>query len=281
LYPLQPISQILLSVSKPLQDELVTDSGLTLYLDPSYSKEHNVAVTATIVQLPIRCSPKDKEIISKLNIGDEVAISYQVVADFEFKGDGNQFMSTLEDNDYVREFVNGKGETVKVYAMKKMSGILGVVWVGLYQNKRQELIDGVQGDEETVERWLSQFPFGKTDIYTFNNLFTHNKKDYWKCYATDVFAKKVKGHWVAVSDRILCKPIDEVMDDQFLINENGLPEKVMMRHQDRARVLSGGEKINIKKGSVISFDPTHVEKYKFGNNDYWLVNERVVQGKWN
>lgn len=276
---MQPITQVLLSVAKPLQDELVTDSGLKLYIDPSYRKEFQVSVTAVIEALPIKQNPQDKKILSQLKVGDEIAISYQVVADFEFKGDGGQFMCITEENDYVKEFSNGKGEMIRMYALPKRSGFKGAVWVGALQNKRQELIDGVQGDEETVNRWLSQFPMGKTDIYTFNNLFSYDGKDYWKCFATDIFAKKVKGHWVSVSNRVICSPIDEKIPDQFMIDEKGKHE-IMIRHQDRASALSGGKEKGIKKGVIVSFDPTHLEKYEFENKPYFLINENSINGTW-
>lgn len=263
-----------------MQDELITDSGLRLYLDPSYSKEWKAAVTATIVELPIKVNPKDKNILAQLYPGDEVAMAYQVVADFEFQGDGGQFMPMTEGNDYVREFINGRGEVVRVYALPKRSGFKGAIWCGILQNKHKQLIDGVQGNEEAVEKWLSQFPFGKTDNYSFNNLFHYKGKDYWKCYPLDIFAKKVKGHWVAIGDRVICSPIDEKIPDQYLIDDKGKHE-VKIRHQDRAMVLSSPKGIGFKKGEVISFEPQYLEKYELGSKQYFLINQRLINGKWN
>lgn len=276
----QPVSQVLLYIEQALQDTIVTDSGLKLYISPDYKKEWQAAVTATIAALPIKVSKKDEAIISQLKIGDEVAMSYQVVADFEFKGDGHRFMPSTEDDRYTKEFVNGKGETVRVYGLAKRSGFKGLTWVATYQNKRREVIDGIQGDEETVERWLSQFPFGKTDEYTFNNFFEYNGTDYWKAFPDEIFAKKVKGHWVAIGDRIICTPIDEDVPVE-LLQKIQHHESVKIRRQDRATVLSGGKRMNLKKGDVISFNQSHVEKYRFNNLEYYLINERVVQGKWN
>lgn len=277
---ISPVSQVLLSIKQALQDELTTDSGIKFYIAPDYKKEWQAAVTATVSELPINPSPKDKEILAQLYPGDEVAISYQVVADFEFKGDGGQFMPTTEDNDYVKEFANGRGETVRVYALPKVAGFKGIIWCGALQNKKRELIDGVQGDEETVERWLSQFPFGKTDVYKFNNLFEVGGKDYWKCYPDQIFAKKVKGHWVAIGDRIICKPIEEEVPAEVK-RSLGYMGDLKIRYQDRARVLSGGKRMGLKKGDVVSFDPKQCEKYDFDGKQYYLINERVVQGKWN
>ena len=277
---LQPVSQVLLSVDKALNDEITTDSGLKLYLDSSFKKEWNVAVTAKIAALPIKVSKKDEAIISQLKVGDEIAMSYQVVADFEFKGDGHRFQPSTEDDRYVKEFINGKGETVRVYGLAKRSGFKGLTWIGTYQNKFREVIDGVQGDEEVVERWLSQFQLGKTDDYSFNNFFEYNDKDYWKAFPDEIFAKKVKGHWVAIGDRIICKPVEEEVPNEILINIQH-KESVKIRHTDRAEVLSGGKRMGLKKGDIVSFDPQKMEKYKFENKDFYLINERLVNGKWN
>lgn len=275
-----PVTDVLLEIDQAIQDTIITDSGLKLYLDGSYKKEWNVSVTATISALPANPNPKHKKILENIKVGDEVVISYQVVADFEFKGDGAQFIQSTEDNEYLKEFINGKGEMVKMYALPTRQGIKKAIWVGVYLNKQRELIDGAQGDEEEVYRWMSQFPFGKTDIYCFNNFFEYGGKHYWRCSPDQIFAKRNKGHLVAVGNRIICKPIEEdapkQMSDQIQHNFS-----VKIRHQDRGRVITGGKEKGIKKDEVISFQPNHCEKYQIGGVDYFLINQNFVLGKWN
>lgn len=272
----RPISQVLLSVKKALTDELITDSGIKLYFDGSFRKEWSAAVTATIAALPLKVNPKFKHIFDALSVGDEIAMDYRVVADFEFKSDALQFMPTTEDNPHVREYVNAKGEWVKVYALP---GKISKIWVGLYQDKNYNLIDGMQGSESQMERWLSQFPLGKTDIYTHNNLFSYEGKEYWKCDLDDIFAKKVKGHWMAVGDRVIMKPVEEVVPDKILVSElRG--QDVKIRYQDRGRVITGGKNKGIKKDDIISFKPNHCEKYELDNKQYFLINEKLIDGKW-
>lgn len=275
-----PVNQVLLTIDQALQDTLITDSGLAFYIDPSYRKEWCASVTATIADLPLKVNSKDKHIFDQLSIGDTVAISYRVVANFTFGSDGGQFMSAIEDNPHMREFVNGKGEWVKVYALPKRSGLPGIMWVGTYTNKKREFIDGVQGSEEEVERWLSQFPLGKTDRYTFNNFFEYNGKKYWKADLDDIFAIKRKGQWVAVGNRVICKPVEEVVPEKFLIDEHK-GHKVKIRHQDRGRILSGGKAKGLKKDQIVGFDPRHLERYTFENKEYYLINENFVTGIWN
>lgn len=273
-----PINQVLLKVDKALNDEIVTDGGLKLYLDPTFSKEWNAAVTATIFEIPAKVSKKDKRFLSQISIGDEVAMSFQVVADLEFKGDGDRFMATTEDNPHQQEYANGKGEWLRCYALPTRKGINKATWVGVYSNKRGEFIDGCQGSESDLARWKSQFPFGKTDIYNHRNLFSYNDNNYWKADPDQIFAKKVNGHVVAVGNRIICKPIDEDVPRE----KNDLiirTQSIKLRYQDRARVISSTRK-DIKKDYIISFRPMDIEKYTLWGQEYYLINERFVQGVW-
>lgn len=275
----RPLNQVLLTIPQALTEELITDSGLSLYIDPSFNKNWQAAVTATIADLPIKVQPQHKYIFDSLKVGDEVAISYRIVSEFTFDSDSGQFMQATEDNPHIREFVNGRGEWVKAYALPKRSGLPGIMWCATYTNSKRQFIDGIQGDESEVERWLSQFPFGKTDRYQFNNYFEFQGKDYWKADLDDLFAVKRKGHWVAVSDRVICKPIDEKVPDPYLIAEHK-GHDVKIRHTDRARVITGGKEKGIKKDSIVSFDPRHLEKYTFDNKEFYLIKESMINGTW-
>lgn len=272
----QPINQVLLRIDSAFQEEIITDSGLKLYFDPTYRKEQNVSVIATIVALPLKVNPKHKYIYDSLKAGDEIAMSYRVVADFEFQSDAKRFMQTTEDNPHIKEYINARGEWVKAYALP---GKISKIWVGIYQDRNRNIIDGMQGSEAQMERWLAQFPLGKTDIYTFNNLFSYKGKNYWKCDVDDIFAKKVKGHWVAVGDRTICKPIDEIVPDSILVGElKG--QDVKIRYQDRGKILTGGKRKGLKKDEVVSFNPRYLEKYSFENKEYYLINEQLINGTW-
>lgn len=275
---LRPVSQVVLTIKSAFQEELITDSGLRLFLDSSYRKEWNCAVTATIAALPVKYPDKYKKIIEQLKVGDECAISYSIVADFHFANDGHRFMPYTEGDERVREFVNAKGEWVRVYALP---GKIAPIWVGAYLSSRLDLVDGVQGTEHDVERWMSQFEFGKTDTYTFNNYFEYEGKDYWKCELDDIFAKKVDGHWVAVSDRIICTPIDESFEAQpGQVIDIEAYNAVKFRRQDRALVQTGGKSKGIKRGDIVSFNPKYLEKYEFDNKQYYLIREDFVLGTW-
>lgn len=276
----KPISQVLLKVAKSLCDEITTDSGVKLYLDPTYNKSQNVAVTATIAALPLKVNPKEKYIYDQLKVGDEVAVSYQIVADLEFKGDGERFMQATEDNPHFKEFVNGKGEWIRCYALPNHKGILKIQWVGVYQNKQRDVISGVQGTESELERWMSQFEFGKTDIYSFNNYFEYDGKDYWKADLSQIFAKKVDGHLVSVGNRVIMKPIEEAIPKEIANQLIKTTTDVKIRYQDRGRVITGGKEKGIKKEEIVSFKPNHLERYEFWGKQYYLINQNLIHGKW-
>ncbi len=277
---LQPISQVLLAIEKKQQDEIITDSGIKLFINPDYNKEWYVAVTATISALPQKVHPKDKKIIDQLKVGDEIVMSYQVVADFDFSSDGERFMQTTEDNPHTKEFTNGKGEWVKIYALPKFTGISKIQWVGVYQDRNRKVIDGIQGTESEIERWAAQFQYGKTDEYRFNNFFEYNGNEYWKCNPNQIFAKIVDGHLVAIGDRVIMKPVEEDVPREIANQILRGGDDVKIRYQDRARVITGGKDMGIKKDKVVSFSPLHLEKYDINNKQYYIINQSLVNGIW-
>jgi len=245
------VTQVLLSIDKPIQDEIVTEGGLKLFLAEGYNKEWNATVSATIEALPTKYHPKDKKIIDQLQVGDDVAISYQVCADLSFGPDAERYMPATEGNDLMREWVNGFGWKLCAYALR---GVIFKIWVGALQDNRGAFISGVQGSEHDLNRWLSQFQIGKTDIYTFNNFFDYNGKDYWKCDLSKIFAKRVDGHLVSVSDRIIMRPVDQEVPEEVRKSLGFVSDDVKIRFGDRGRVISGGKSKGIKKDQIVSFN---------------------------
>jgi len=185
-------------------------------------------------------------------------------------------MLTTKGDERMRTYINGKGDKIEICSLP---GKISPIWVGYLINKFNQHIDGVQGSESEVERWLSQFPIGKTDRYTFNNLFSYNGKDYWKCDPSDIYAKKVKGHLVAIGEKVICNPIDQKVPKGAL--PNVLHDKdIKVRFQDRAKVLTGGNDKGFKRTTIVSFDPRYLERYSFYNKDYYIINQNRVLGTW-
>lgn len=278
--PLSPISQVLLSLDKPLQDEIITESGLKFFIDPSYNKNFQATVTGKIAALPIHPrTKKEKEIISQLEVGDEVCFSYQVVSEMVFSSDAHRFISLHDTDDgNLREFKNGMGESIRAYAMH---GKISKIWVGVYENGKGQFVNGVQGTQHELERWMSQFQFGKTDEFSFENLIEYDGQDYWKCPLEQIFAKRGKdGHLVAVGDRVICKPVEEEIPAEVRKALNIISDDAKVRYQDRGRVINGGKDKGLKKDMIVSFNPSILEKYDFYDKQYYLVRKDFVLGIW-
>lgn len=275
-----PLTGILVSIDRAFQDELTTPSGLKLFLDGSYRKNFTATVTGKISALPITAkSAEHKKILRQLSIGDEVAFTYKVVADIDYVPDGGQFMPTTEGNDRQREWISGYGEKLHVYCLRNPK-TWSDIWIGYYLDRYNQHVDGVQGDQEEVERWLSQFPIGKTDRYTHTNLFNLNGKNYWKCELDQIIAKKVKNAPVSVSNRVICSPVEEAVPLDIKMHLVKFGEDAKIRYQDRAKVISGHTNLKgVKRGDTVMFPERFVEKYELWGKEYYLINKMFVHSK--
>lgn len=275
-----PLHSVLLSLDEAFQSEIVTPSGLKLFLDGSYNKNFTATVTARIAGLPIKAkTKKEQKILDQLKIGDEVCISYLVVFDLNYASDGERFMETSEGSEYMRSWANGKGERLEVVALPAIHSI-NPTWVGYLKSNRNELIDGIQGTQSEVERWLSQFQLGKTDQYTFNNLFSFNGKEFWRCDLSHIYAKKQKGHVVSVGDKVICIPIEEEIPDFIKGQLGNIANDTKIRYQDRARVIHSGINKKFKKDEVVAFNPNFLEKYQMWGKEMYVIGDHLVHGKY-
>lgn len=271
-----PINSALIRINEAFQEEIITPGGLKLFMDGTYNRNYTATVTGTIAALPIQAkTAKEKRILDSLKIGDEICMSYLVVYDLDYASDGDQFMETSEGNDMMRSWHNGKGEKLNVVALP---GKIAPLWTGYYLNKYNQLVDGVQGNQSAVERWLSQFSLGKTDKFTFNNLLDLNGQAYWKCDLELIFAKKHKGHLKAVGDNVICQPIEEDIPAHIRYDMGKLDDSAKIRYADRGLVLTSGSD-KFKKGEIVAFNPMFLQRYDFWNKSYYLMDASRIQGK--
>jgi len=278
----KPVNSVFLKIEKPIQDEIILGNGIKLYLAGEYNRQWNATVTGVVTALPDNPQGRYADIPKELEIGDEVAFSYQVVSDIAFDKVGNQFMPVIEENPYCQKFVNADELTITMTAIPPIFGKFNKMWIGLLTNKYGDRLDGFQGDESGVERWLSQFQFSGVQNFRFNNLMEVQGKDFWKCNYEYLYAKKVGNKIVPLGERVICEPMERSIKEMIEISAAiKLPnESVKVRLYDRAKVLAGGEKIGVEKGDVISFEPNYVEKYSLFGKEYFLIKERRVLGKW-
>lgn len=278
----KPVNSVFLEMDKPLQDEILLGNGLKLFLAAEYNRNWNATVTAKVAALPINPIGFQKEISEKLNVGDEIAFSYQVVDDVTFGKNGDYFMPTIEENPNMQRFVNSKDDILSITKLPPVFGKFTPIWVGLLIDRYGERIDGTQGNESEVKRWLSQFTFSGVQDYRFKNLLEVNGTDYWKCDCQYIFAKKENNEIIAVGDRIILEPVEESVKEKLEISEGiKLPyQTVKIRYMDRGKVVSGGERIGVKKGDIVSFNEQYKEPYDLWGKKYFLIKEKRVNGVW-
>jgi hypothetical protein len=275
-----PLHGVLLEIPQAFQDEIVCPAGMKLFFDGTYNKNFTATVTARIAGLPIKAkTKKEQQILDQLNIGDEVCISYLVIFDLNYASDGERFMETTEGSEYLRTWSNGKGDKLEVIALPPVFSS-DPTWVGVLKNNKNDLIDGTQGTQSQVERWLSQFQLGKTDQYTFNNLFSFNGKEYWRCDLSHIYAKKQKGHVVSVGEKVICLPIEEEIPDFIKGQLNHITNDTKIRFKDRARVVSSGINKKFKKDEIVAFNSNFLERYEFFGKEYYIIGDHLVHGKY-
>lgn len=265
----------LLSIDKALVDEISTESGFKLYLAPEYNFETNVSVAGKVAVLPKNAKGDLKE-------GDEVVFSYHVVSNRSFPNTSELFVPISEGGKYIKIWMNGKGEKLRMMAHQ---GAISIFWTGTFFDKNGQFVQekSFQGTEEQVERWAhTNFKFGDCENFTYKNLFTINEKDYWKCSYENIFAKKVGDEIVSIGDRVICEIMDVPVSEKELKKAGILipASKVKLRYYDRGKVISGGESIGLSKGDIVSFDEKYCEKYSLWGKDYFIIKIRRVEGVW-
>lgn len=263
------VFNFLIETPTTLVSELITDSGIKMFIAPEYNLEQNVATKGIIKVLP-------KGVETELKVGDEVFFDYRVVAATATPL-YSDFFAPIIDSPYHQEYKNGKGDLLKIVAVP---GKISVLWIGLLTDKYGERIDGKTGNGSEIDRWKAQFNFSAPQNLKFKNLVTVGDKCYWKVKPEYIYAKLYKNHIQAIGDRIICCPIeDDVKQKIELINGEILPfQDLKVRYYDRGRVFAGGNKIGLKPNDIISFSPNFVEKYTIKDKQYFLIKENRVNG---
>lgn len=272
---MQAVSHVLLALNKPLQDEIITESGLKLFIDPSYEPEWNATTTGTVKSIP------DKYSWMNIKPEDEVAISYRVVTSRDYYSSSDSyFMPITAESEHYKKWMNHKGEILSIGGYKKENGFIG--WFGSYRTSAAIPISGIHGTQAEVERWLTQFSFGKTEGFKFNNLVEIEGQPLWLANAGDIFAKKDGDGIFPLTDKIFCEPLDmDLTQKMKILHGVAYPDySVQGRWVDRGVALFGYPDKGIEKGDILSFEYRFVQEYKFWGKDYFLIDQDFVKGKW-
>jgi len=273
-------NHIFVTVKKAMNDEILLNGGLKLYLDPSYRPEWNATVTGIVSSLPKIPKGLNKKGVSSLSIGDDVAFSYSVISDMRFRNNSDSFAPALDGSDFMKWWINSKGEQIKVFAVP---GKISVRWTGMLIGKEGFPIDGRDlVTESEIGRWLAQFNFGGVQDFTFKNLLDIDGKDYWKVDPLLLLATKKNGQIISASDFIITKSINTDHTTYYNL-ENGLslpPMSILATAADRGVTIEDYPELNIKKGEIVGFEPRFVNKYDLWGEEYWLIHKRNVLGTW-
>lgn len=268
------VNEPFLKIPKALQDEIILQNGQKLYIAAEWDIENNASVVGEVAYLPKVKKGENKEVLDQLKIGDDVAFSYSVCSATSFDDATENFIETSEGSDYLKFFQNGNGDRIKVMALP---GKIAPIWIGVLNNKKGEWIDGVQGRETDVNRWLSQFGWGDSSQLKFKNLFDIDGEDLWKCDYRNFFCKKEGDKIVALGDWIICEPV--YMDKTTAYNlENGVslpPMSVALMLTDRAIVVDGK---GFEEGQIIGSAESLFGMYDLWGKKYMVIRKRNVKG---
>ena len=263
-----------LKINKALQDEIVMANGEKLYIAAEWDIENNASVVGSVAYLPKVGKGQYKGVLDGLSEGDAVAFAYSVCAETAFNDDSENFIETSEGSDYLKFFQNGRKDKIQIMAIP---GKVSPIWVGVLNDKHGNWIDGVQGKESDVNRWLAQFSFGGSDQLRFKNFFEIDGEELWKCDYGNLFCKRVGDSVVALGDWVMCEPV--YIDKTTAYNlENGVslpPMSVALKLTDRAYVVSGD---GFKEGEIIASAEKFFGRYKLWGKEYMVIKKRNING---
>lgn len=267
---IKPKDNYLVTIENKYVEEIITGSGIKLFVDTSYNPTQHTTVIGKIAAIPHNNS-------LDLKIGEQIFFSYVVIGERSYAKSGHVFHPLIEKQvDIFQKYANGKGEKLTVVSMP---GIIGHIWVGTHLDSRNNLISGCQGSEHEVSRWKSQFSFS-SDEYKYKNLLPNGNQELWIVKPELIFSKKVGKKLIPVGDRLILKPIKiEVPKDVLREMKIKIPDSaVYTEYMDRAELQYFDKPTGFKKGEIIKYDPKFVENYTVDGEKYLLLRRRRCLG---
>lgn len=269
------VNHYFVELEKTLNDKIKTKSGFELYAVPEYDHEWNVSVTGKVVAVPSNKNFQNDHV----KLGDEIAFSYMVVNNRKFLGNSHIFQSEI-DQPYLKQYYNNKGDTLRIIKMPPQ--LAKNLWVGSCISKKKQLIDGCEGTQSDAEKWLSQFPMSMGKDFVYDNAYEINGKTYWKVSKEQIFAKRLKNKLFSCGEYVICEPIlvDLTQQVSILKGIHLAPHTVLSRYMDRAKVVSGGIDLGLQRNDIVSFEQRFVNKYTLFDQNYFLIKDSRINGRW-
>jgi co-chaperonin GroES (HSP10) len=271
---IKSVNSVILSIGKPLQEYIETESGFKLILaGQEHRMEWNISVKGSVVSLP-----KDNVFKGELKDGDEVYFGYFVCSDRSFDSDADFFNAQVDEN-YLKIFYDGHGNKIQIIAVPS---IIDKQWVCSYINKNGEFVHGRSGTEREMEKWLAQFTFGNVQTYRFENLIEVQGEQFWKANEEFIFAKCVDNKPIALGKYVIATPIKyQVPKSELAKYGIQIPDSFMEATlSDRAIVFSGGQDLGLEVGQTVGYDGQYVQKYNFDGVEYIILEKNRILGTW-
>lgn len=270
-----PADTVFVEIKNRYEDELKFDSGVTLYVDPSYNPNFHATMEGVVHSVPKTLKYDNASTNPIIQPGDEVLFSYKLVGDVTFDGGPHLFRMITKEEGYYTEWQNPDRESIRME--KHFSG----KWAAVYTDKRGELVAGKVGSAGEVENWVAtNFKFASSEGFTYDNQFFWEGKELWKVDYSFVFAIRRNGRLKMVGDYVLVEPIVEKRTKMISLHlERPEGDRLcILEHKGWCR-CGGSKRYGYRDGDVIIFNPDLKEKYNFRGRPMYIVRRQFIFGR--
>jgi hypothetical protein len=267
-----PTDCILVEVTSKYDDEIHFQSGVKLYIDPSFNPNFHATIEGIVHSVPRRMRV-NSGIEPIVRPGDTVLFSYKTVGDTTFKGNTHLFRMTTKTEGFITEWRNQDGHNIH------MEKGLRDMWAVVYSGKRGEYIAGKVGSQGEVENWVAtNFKFASGEGFTYDNKIDYRGKELWRVDYALIFAIRRDGHMKMVGDYVLVEPIVEERPKMISLHLERTEDMQFNVREDKGWCRTGGRG-DFHDGDVIYFNPHLKEKYSIQNQPWYIVKRKYVTGK--
>lgn len=272
-----PSDNVFVEITKRYDDEIKYQSGVKLYIDPSYNPNFHATSEGIVHSVPVSLGPDNADINPIIRPGDEVLFSYKTVGDITFQDNTDHFRMTTKQEGYFTEWMNQDRWTLRIE-----KGMKDHQWSAVYLDQHGDLVAGKVGKQGECENWVAaNFKFATGEGFEYDNRLYYKDKELWKVDYNYIFAIRRKGHMQMVSDYLLVEPIVENIprfwESTGILNANG-DRMCIQEHKGWLRCGERGTD-GIRNGDVLHFDPNMKEKYNVQGKPMYIVRKRFLLGK--
>lgn len=270
-----PADTVFVEIKNRYEEELKFDSGVTLFVDPTYNPNFHATMEGIVHSVPKTLKYDNRNIDAIIRPGDEILFSYKLIGDITHDGGPQLFRMTTKEEGYFTEWMNAEREMIRME--KHFSGR----WAAVYTDTRGNLIAGKVGSGGEVENWVAtNFKFATSEGFTYDNQFQYDGKELWRVDYSYVFAIRRNGRLNMVGDYVLVEPIVEKRSKMISLS---LERPEGDRHcilENKGWCRYGGSKrFGFRDGDVVLFDPDLKEKYNFRGRPMYIVKRQYVFGR--